>query len=80
MLRLYGIKFSINQKENIAGQSYPRIWGNFGRHVETLDKKFFCNSEWPWIIAFYMHYDVWNSQNIGLAHILKAKIKHLQIN
>ena len=27
-----------------------------------------------------MHYDVWNSQNIGLAHIIKAKIKHLQIN
>ena len=27
-----------------------------------------------------MHYDVWNSQNIGLAHIVKAKIKHQQTN
>ena len=27
-----------------------------------------------------MHYNVWNSQNIGLAHIFKAKIKHLQMN
>ena len=26
-----------------------------------------------------MHYDVWNLQHIGLAHINKAKIKHLQI-
>ena len=27
-----------------------------------------------------MHYSVCNSQNIDLAHIVKAKIIHLQIN
>ena len=27
-----------------------------------------------------MHCDLWNSQNKGLAHIVKAKIKHLQFN
>ena len=57
----------------MAGQSYPSIWGNFGGHGETLNKQFFCISEKPWIIGFYMHYDVWNSQNIGLVHIIKVK-------
>ena len=27
-----------------------------------------------------MYYDMWNSQNIGLVHIVKEKIKHLQMN
>ena len=27
-----------------------------------------------------MHDAVWNSQNIGIAHIVKEKIKHLQMN
>ena len=56
----------------MAGQSYASISGNLGRYGKMLNKQFFCIYELPWIIGFYMHYDVWNSQNIGLAHIIKV--------
>ena len=81
ILRLNGINLVQFKGKNIAGQSYRGIWGNFEQHWETFAKSFFCNREWPWKIASYMHYDVWNwKKNIGLSHIVKANIKHLQID
>ena len=44
--------------KNIAGQSYPSIWVQFGHPGETLDGRHFCMSKsLEWLTAFYLIYD-----------------------
>ena len=51
------MKFGKIKRKNIAGQSYPSIWGNFGHTGETLDSMLLCTNNAPWMISFYVIYD-----------------------
>ena len=56
-LKLNGMKFGKINRKNIAGQSYPSIWGNFGHPGETLDSRLLCTSndlEWLLSTSFMM--------------------------
>ena len=47
--KLNGMIFGKTKRKNIAGQSYPSIWGNFEHLGETLDGRLLCTSndlEW----------------------------------
>ena len=57
-LNLNGMKFGKIKRKNIAGQSYPSIWGNFGHPGETLDSMLLCTNddiEWLPSIWFMMN-------------------------
>ena len=43
-LNFNGMKFGKIKRKNIAGQSYPSIWGNFGHPGETLDSRLLCTN------------------------------------
>ena len=53
-LNLNGMKLGKIKRKNIAGQSYPSIWGNFGHPGETLDSMLLCtNNDIEWLPSIW---------------------------
>ena len=53
-LNLNGMKFGKIKRKNIAGQSYPSSWGNFGHPGETLDSRLLCtNNDLEWLPSMW---------------------------